>query len=482
MAMVGISCGFYLRAAMANEVVAPGNSQVLPADDLSLKEEAKRRQDELLKKQFYFVRYVTSGEQPIELLVARSHWPLEISLWFETKHGTFAMKLCESAKQPAEEPCDSTKQPVISLPERRGEQSSEKSIKLPLPPGKYKIVVQAIDGARVHGVIGIKGPVVSPCPPIKGDRLKVHQADPPRYYWRYLLIKPAPLAAGVPRPPGARTLLVRPNNTPPTEDPTTEDEDIEFFRESAICDVVGDESANTLAIADSLGTPVLVPLFPRPELPAQDSNLQLQALTRASLDEHLEQKFAHVDRQLIAMIHSARKELAKDPEVKEPIQSRVLMTGFSASGAFTNRFTVLHPERVLAAAAGSPGGWPIAPVAADQGDELCYPVGIADVKELTGHSVDLAALRRVRFLFFLGDADTNDSVGYIDSFSEHDSVLINRRFGETLVARWWPAQRLYIIAGVKGAQFKLYHGVGHEETPETWNDVLDMFRKALNVR
>jgi hypothetical protein len=39
------------------------------------------------------------------------------------------------------------------------------------------------------------------------------------------------------------------------------------------------------------------------------------------------------------------------------------MIGFSASGAFTNRFTLLHPEMIKAASIGAPGGWPIVPTA-----------------------------------------------------------------------------------------------------------------------
>src|SRR5262249_52758998 len=68
---------------------------------------------------------------------------------------------------------------------------------------------------------------------------------------------------------------------------------------------------------------------------------------------------------LIAMIDHARSILGSR------ICPRVLMSGFSASGSFAGRFTMLHPERVLAAAIGSPGGWPLAP-----SDEWTYPVGV----------------------------------------------------------------------------------------------------------
>jgi hypothetical protein len=170
------------------------------------------------------------------------------------------------------------------------------------------------------------------------------------------------------------------------------------------------------------------------------------------------------------------------------------MAGFSASGVFTNRFAILHPDRVLAAAVGGPGGWPIAPVRADQGKMLPYPVGIADlsIDELGGQSVDLAALQRVHFLFLLGTSDTRDSVRCPDSFSEADARLINSLFGEVggkcnestepLIKRWWPAQRLYHAARLN-ARFKLYPDVRHEMgmTPVMWNDVLDTFRKALSA-
>jgi hypothetical protein len=160
------------------------------------------------------------------------------------------------------------------------------------------------------------------------------------------------------------------------------------------------------------------------------------------------------------------------------VQPRVLIYGFSASGSFANRFAVLHPDRVLAAAVGSPGGWPIAPVASAAGEPLAYPVGIADVDTLTGAPVDLAALRRVRFLFLLGDADTNDAVPYRDSFSAADEALIMRRFGKTPVARWDAARRLYDDAGLH-AQYRLYRSVGHTMSPAMKADVEAMFRAAL---
>ncbi len=61
---------------------------------------------------------------------------------------------------------------------------------------------------------------------------------------------------------------------------------------------------DAIEIVKRLGTPILVPLFPRPDLKEIASNLQLQALTRASLED-LPERFSRVDQQLIAMIDAA---------------------------------------------------------------------------------------------------------------------------------------------------------------------------------
>jgi len=451
-ALFGIACGFCSKVA----------AQVSSAADASLAQEANRLSDELSKQGFLVPYVVLDGPKRFELFVASQDTEHVISLWFATAQGTVAIEL----RDPKE-------QPLASWRGTRGKLHLEKK----LDPGKYQVDVQEVDGAHVHGVIGVKGRATGRCD-ADDKRLMELSPDkegPQRYSWPYLLVKPAQLAAG-----GAGTLLVVPNNTGFPSDAG------ELLRASAICELGFGAISGPLAIADGLGAALLMPPFPRTE------QLYLQALTRASLKQDIEPKFNRVDKQLIAMIDDARAKLAA---MNYPVQPRVLMAGFSASGVFTNRFAVLHPERVLAAAVGGPGGWPIAPVRADRGKTLPYPVGIADLdnEELGGQVVDLAALQRVHFLFLLGDGDTNDAVPCRDSFSNTQADLINSLFGtvgrecgkaaETVVKRWWAAQRLYNAAGLN-AQFRLYPAVDHEMgmTPVMWNDVFETFRKALSAR
>ena len=116
-----------------------------------------------------------------------------------------------------------------------------------------------------------------------------------------------------------------------------------------------------------------MPVFPRP---ATDWKIYTHALDRdAMLTDKKE--YARFDLQLVAMIDDARARLKKD---KLKFDKSVLMTGFSASGMFANRFVFLHPDRVKAAAIGSPGGWAIAPVANYKEKTLRYPIGTGDFK------------------------------------------------------------------------------------------------------
>ena len=175
------------------------------------------------------------------------------------------------------------------------------------------------------------------------------------------------------------------------------------------------------------------------------------------------------------MADDARKLLAAKGV---PVDAKLLLRGFSASGSFVNRFAVLHPERVLAVACGSPGGWPLAPAAKAGGEKLPYPVGIADVAALTGKRVDARALAGVAWFFFLGEKDANDAVVFRDSFSKADEALVFRLFGRDAGRAVDEGGDLYAKAGLD-ARFVLYPGVGHEVTPEIEADVAKFFEERL---
>lgn len=133
-----------------------------------------------------------------------------------------------------------------------------------------------------------------------------------------------------------------------------------------------------------------------------------------------------IDLQLIAMIEAARVSLA---ESGLKADERVLIQGFFASAMFANRFAILHPDMVKVTTIGSPGGWPIAPVASFEGQPLNYPAGIADLESLAGIPFDAETYKAIPQLIYMGSADDNDSLDFTDGWDEADAGMVDDLFG-----------------------------------------------------
>jgi predicted esterase len=257
------------------------------------------------------------------------------------------------------------------------------------------------------------------------------------------------------------TLLVLPNNTGKADDDFS----------------IHDRSARRLAeewrpVATQLKVAMLVPVFPRPK---SDWRVYTHALDRDSLiTENAELK--RLDLQLIAMIEEARERLRSEGV---RVRKRVLMYGFSASGMFTNRFTIIHPDWIEAAAFGSPGGWAMAPIDSWNGKPLRYPIGTADFRAVTHRKLDRKQLKKTPMFLFMGSTDTNDSVIYRDSYEQEDQDLIFSLFGKTLRARWTITEAIY-RDNLPETTLRLYPGVGHTVTNDMMNDVVAFFAQHMH--
>jgi hypothetical protein len=263
----------------------------------------------------------------------------------------------------------------------------------------------------------------------------------------------------VPKGPAAGHMLVEMNNTGTTSD------DLAVHDERAE-HLVRDSYANQMA--RKLQTPLLVPVFPRP-------SEQWQAYTH-SLDEDtlkiVSGPLARIDLQLIAMIRDTQALLRRNGV---EVRDRVFMHGYSASGVFTNRFAILHPDVVRAVAAGGVNGIPTFATRQWQGTRLAFPVGVADIKELTGSDFNEPAYKRVSQYIYMGYLDRNDTTLSRDAFCEEHAQLIRSLIGADMGKRWLVSQSIYRELGVP-AQCVTYNGSGHEIKPEMIDDVVAFFK------
>jgi pimeloyl-ACP methyl ester carboxylesterase len=285
-------------------------------------------------------------------------------------------------------------------------------------------------------------------------------ADPLRgFYWPYLLMVPPRIEA-----PG--TLLIEPNNTGTWGDDPW----------------LHEESARQLlrwrsSFAVNMGCPLVIPVFTRPRHPEapEPGGIYTHALDRYSLADTWD-GIHRIDLQMVAMIEDAIGRLRGMGHVMD---TKVFMMGFSASGAFTSRFALLHPDRIKAAAAGSPGGWPLAPVSAWEGVLLNYPIGINDLESLTGQPFDVEKFRQVPLFLYIGDRDTNDAFdvrGLTAGEKEQIHQMLNYPADPILANRWPLAQAMYESVNAD-AQFRIYPGVGHWFTTQMWDDIQSFFEQ-----
>ena len=129
----------------------------------------------------------------------------------------------------------------------------------------------------------------------------------------------------------------------------------------------------------------------------------------------------------------------------------------------------MHPEKVIAAAIGAPGGWNIAPVTNWNDTYLPYPVGIGGLAELLGKEIMIEEFKRTPLFFFAGSEDMND-------LYEFRYKLVTQVFGKEPPKRWLHTVDIYNSVGAN-SQFKLYEGVGHIMTDEMMRDAVDFFIK-----
>lgn len=290
---------------------------------------------------------------------------------------------------------------------------------------------------------------------LSGPWLRRVAADPAAgFHYPYLLAFPASLVdTNAPRP-----LLVQPNNTGTTSD------DLRLHDRHA-------ERLLRLLVSEfgePLRVPVLVPVFPRP---ASRERFYTHALDRDCLRER-EGELARLDLQLAAMIDHARGLLGRSGLVTAP---QVLLSGFSASGSFVNRFTALHPERVLAVAAGGLNALPILPLAELDGRTLGYPLGVADFDTLVGRPFAQAAWAAVPQLVFMGELDENDTLPYDDAWDGDERATIVAVLGERMQpGRWHRVQGLLRESGAD-VRCVTYFGIGHEWSPAMRDDLCAFF-------
>jgi len=184
-----------------------------------------------------------------------------------------------------------------------------------------------------------------------------------------------------------------------------------------------------------------------------------------------------IDLQLLAMVEDAKNILA---EKGFKLNDKFLMTGFSASGTFVNRFTAVHPEKVLAAAAGGVNGLLILPLEKLENESLNFPLGVNDFQDLFGKPFNTEAFKNTPQFLFMGELDDNDAIPYEDGYDLDERELVFKLLGEKMQPnRWQKCREIYEQKNVN-ATVKTFPGIGHEQPEAVKDEIVEFFKNHID--
>ncbi|MFW6016384.1 MAG: hypothetical protein ACOCRK_08085, partial [bacterium] len=316
----------------------------------------------------------------------------------------------------------------------------------------------------------------------QGQIMKVESDSSKGFHWNYYLYIPESFDPDNDSDYADHMLLV--NNYPDISN------EPEVFNSSA------KKAAQNNKVAEELGIPIIVPAIPRPDdiegTTEPSQNHFTTRLDRNTLSLHfndnVDKKYYRLDQQIEYMIDDVLDRLA-DKDIY--LSDQVFTWGYSALGHFTNRFSTLHPERVQASVSGG-----IAVITLPEFErndvDLYFPVGVYDLKDLTGKEFNIEAYRDIPQYIFRGKEDydseplaasntIDDRERDIYEIAVETKAITSELEGteearQILIDRINKVEKIYNENNIP-AQFRLYEEVGHEMTSEIYDDVIKFLKK-----
>ena len=227
---------------------------------------------------------------------------------------------------------------------------------------------------------------------------------------------------------------------------------------------------------------LLAPVIPRIDNPNQD---EIYSVAFDLSSFKTADKFAQrADLKVISMIDRLSGLLREDGY---NANKKVVIEGFSAGSLFAQRFVILHPDRVIAIAAGGGSNFML-PLSSYNGIPINWPVGINDLKGLSGIDFDQNAYNQISQFIFIGDQDGKipNTIVFPDSWgvtNMWESVgqrdFLRQSFGTTDPIRMGNEIEYLNSNGFNNITFKVYIGIGHQETDSMVNDKMVFLMRVI---
>lgn len=212
---------------------------------------------------------------------------------------------------------------------------------------------------------------------------------------------------------------------------------------------------------------IIIPCFTRPMSEDGEHNINTHMLTSQAIKTDVK-LIKRVDKQFANMIKNAKKVLS---DLGFTVSDKIVMTGFSASSKFAQRFALLYPEMVSCVIAGGMSAVPCLPTKEFNGEVLNYPLGVNDYQELTEKQFNEKEYKNIKQYLFMGDLDENDPVTYDDCFTKEERRIIYSIYDKNIQDRWVKMNDVISKLNLTNTHTYLIKGVAH--TPQGMNSIID---------
>ncbi len=140
--------------------------------------------------------------------------------------------------------------------------------------------------------------------------------------------------------------------------------------------------------------PIVVPV-----LPSEKNGPYYQQLSKECFDLSSTDINYRLDEQVVNVINLA-KHILKDKH-KVEAKEKIFLNGYSSSGVFAQRFSLIHPELIESACIGGASGSIPVP-----SEKIEYPIGIKDYENLFNKKFDYEAYSAIKFRYYVGEFET----------------------------------------------------------------------------
>lgn len=124
-----------------------------------------------------------------------------------------------------------------------------------------------------------------------------------------------------------------------------------------------------------------------------------QQLSKECFDLPKDDLLYRVDEQIVRMIAKTKNMVLNEFGIN--LDNKIFLNGYSSSGVFAQRFSLLHPEMIdTVCIGGASGSIPV------PSDDLDYPLGVKDYEELIGKKFDFEQYKDIKFRYYVGEYET----------------------------------------------------------------------------